>query len=75
MTRKPEQKVPLNPVSHDGAPSGENLLKRSLEAICSTPRAPAASSPMPGAALQKLVADSRDVPTAMLERARAAVRR
>jgi tripartite-type tricarboxylate transporter receptor subunit TctC len=31
--------------------------------------------PMPGAALQKLVADSRDVPTAVLERARAAVRR
>jgi hypothetical protein len=29
----------------------------------------------PGAALQKLVADSRDVPTAVLERARAAVRR
>jgi len=30
---------------------------------------------MPGAALQMLVADSRDVPTAVLERARAAVRR
>jgi hypothetical protein len=30
---------------------------------------------MPGAALQKLVADSRDVPTTVLERARAAVRR
>ena len=31
--------------------------------------------PMPGAALQKLIADSRDVPTEVLERARAAVRR
>jgi len=30
--------------------------------------------PMPGAALQKLIADTRDVPTAVLERARAAVK-
>jgi hypothetical protein len=30
---------------------------------------------MPGAALQKLIVDSRDVPTQVLERARAAVRR
>jgi len=50
-------------------------MTRDAEFIADVGKTKAELGPMPGAALQKLIADSRDVPTQVLERARAAVRR
>jgi len=50
-------------------------MTKDPEFIADVGKTKAELGPMPGAALQKLVADSRNVPTAVLERARAAVRR